>query len=62
VNQQRQGEPVANGIGGKVEVLAGRATGCEEMEEGEVGREGDLRRKSVLIYHVILAGRALNQY
>jgi hypothetical protein len=32
-NQNRSGEPAPSGIGGKVEELAGKAAGCEGMEE-----------------------------
>ncbi len=32
-NQKRSGEPAPSGIGGKVEELAGKATGCEGVQE-----------------------------
>lgn len=39
-NANRTTEPVASGIGGKAEELAGKATGCEGMEkEGAVRQE-----------------------
>ncbi|KAK0119477.1 hypothetical protein ONS95_010924 [Cadophora gregata] len=38
-NQNRTSEPAASGIGGRVEELAGKATGCEGMEKEGAERQ-----------------------
>lgn len=38
-SQNKSSEPAASGIGGKVEELAGKATGCEGMEKEGAERQ-----------------------
>lgn len=38
-NANKTGEPAASGLGGKVEALAGKATGCEGMENEGAERQ-----------------------